>query len=140
MAKGNIYPYIFILALTVLLTSCEKTDKNGLLDGAWQLTSLINLSSNKQVADKNSRIFVYFKLDLMEFRTTTESVHYFARFEHIDDSLFIGTVYKAPFDSIVSISELSKYGIGNGRLYINDLSDSRFTITSDEYKSYYRKY
>ena len=133
--------YILLLMMGSIFASCDKLDKNGDLDGAWQLTSLQRREDETVVADKNSRIYYYFKLDLMELREVSDTMYYLARFQHIGDSLIIGPVYQSPFDSLVAISTVNeKFGIDDGRMHIINLTHNSLILENKRYKINFRKF
>ena len=133
--------YILLFLIGAIFASCDKLDKNGDLDGAWQLTSLQRSEDETVVADKNSRIYYYFKLDLMELREVSDTMYYLARFQHIGDSLIIGPVYQSPFDSLVAISAVNeKFGIDDGRMHIINLTHSSLILENKRYKITFRKF
>ena len=135
------FMYILLFLIGAIIASCDKLDKNGDLDGAWQLTSLQRSEDGTVVADKNSRIFYYFKLDLMELREVSDTMYYLARFKHIGDSLIIGPVYQSPFDSLVAISSVNvKFGIDDGHMHINRLNSNDLILENKRYKITFRKF
>lgn len=137
--KSLLHLYLFMIA--AILASCDKLDKNGDLDGAWQLTSLQRTEDGTVMADKNSRIFYYFKLDLMELRQVNDTMYYLARFKHTGDSLIIGPVYQSPFDSLVVISEVdAKFGIADGHMHVNRLTSDDLELENKQYKIQLRKF
>ena len=135
-----------IILLVLLITasaivSCDKLDKNGALDGSWQLTTLQRKADGVVTADKNSRIYYYFKLDLMELRQVSDTMYYLARFQHIADSLIIGPVYQSPYDSLVAISTVNeKFGIDDGRMHIINLTHNSLILENKRYKINFRKF
>lgn len=142
-SKNKTYISILLLITALVLTnvSCDKIDRNGALEGAWQLTELRRLADDAVVADKNSRIFYYFKLDLMELREVSDTMYYLARFQHTADSLIIGPVYESPYDSIVPVTSVNeKFGIDDGHLHIEHLSGSNLTLDNHLYKIVLRKF
>ena len=133
--------YILLFMIVAVIASCDKLDKNGDLDGAWQLTSLQRSEDGTVVADKNSRIYYYFKLDLMELREVSDTMYYLARFKHLGDSLIIGPVYQSPFDSLVAISSVNeKFGIDDGHMHINRLTSNDLILENKRFMITFRKF
>lgn len=133
---------IFVFSILLIATvSCEKADCNGDLDGMWQLTSWTRLGNGQEVANKYSSIFWHFKLNLMKFEKKNTSFFYLARFQHKEDSLFIGEVHQTPFDSIVSLDSLASYGVeGKGRFKVEALDGKHMVLRDENNRLAFRKY
>ena len=68
----NIASLLIIILLS--LTSCDKVDKNGDLDGMWQC-------QNYSAAIENGKPYLSVQLDLLNIRYADYNIY--ARFEHI---------------------------------------------------------
>ncbi len=128
------------MAVLFCLLSCENMrDHNGDLGGMWQLLEW--KKDTTVVATNEDGIYYHFELKLMELRHLGDGYYYLARFTHTNDSLIVGEVYSQPFDSIVSISDLKKFGVPeDGRFHVDALSDSRMILSSEEGTMKFRKY
>ncbi len=129
-----------ITAVLFCLFSCENMrDHNGDLGGMWQLLEWKR--DTTVVATNEDGIYYHFELKLMKLQHIGDGYHYLARFTHTHDSLIVGEVYSQPFDSIVSISELKKFGVPeDGRFHVDALSDSHMILSSEEGTMKFRKY
>ena len=72
--KRLFYILIFFVA-TLLITSCDKWDCNGDLDGMWQLTEWRDKENNLR-ATKDDMIFYSFQLQMASFRKLSEENYY----------------------------------------------------------------
>lgn len=131
-----------ILLLTLLITlGCDKMDKNGKLDGTWQLKEWTDIKSGNILATNENGIYYYVKLDLIKFRIVNKDPTYLSRFKYTGDSLFIGEVYMSPFDSIVDASYLKDFGVlPDGRFSIEKLTNATMILSNDLYRLSFRKY
>lgn len=130
---------LFMLIQTI--TSCDKMDKNGKLDGTWQMTEWQNKENGDIVATNKDGIYYYVKLDLMKFRIVNKEPTYLSRFQFTKDSLFIGEVYMSPFDSIVDASYLKDFGVlSDGKFHIEKLTNANMVLSNDLYRLSFRKY
>ncbi len=137
--------YVVLILGAVLLVSCEnKRDENGELGGMWQLLEWRN-AQNKIVTDNRSRIFYSIQLKLIRLRNHNDADgNYFqCYFRHTPDSLIIyhPTSYSAK-DSLVSISDLARYGVpADGSFRIQVLNSERMVLSSaDTLTLVFRKY
>lgn len=120
-------------------------DKNGDLDGHWQMTDWRNNTDNSVVADKSSQLFYTIQLELIQIRfKTKEEIGCVALFEHRNDSLILTKAFqqKANTDSLLQdMSTLKKYGVSaDGRFKIVSLSSDHMTLKNDEYTLKFLKY
>lgn len=135
---------LIVAMLCVALCSCEnKRDRNGDLGGMWQLLEWRD-AQNQVVKDKRSRIFYSVQLKLIRLRDYHDSGDYYqCYFRHTPDSLIIyhPTLYSAK-DSIVSLSDLSRYGVpADGKFRIQVLNSDRMVLSSaDTLTLVFRKY
>ncbi len=131
---------IFLITLLLFcLFACENMrDRNGDLGGMWQLLEW--KQDTIVVATNEEGIYYHFELNLMKLQHLGHG-NYLARFTHTQDSLIIGEVYSQPFDSIVGISALKRFGVpDDGRFHIDALSDSHMVLSSEEGTMRFRKY
>lgn len=145
--KNRIYSYLILILLSLmfLFQSCDKMDKNGDLDGHWQMTDWRNNADNSVVADKSSQLFYTIQLELIQIRyKTKEKYGCVALFEHRNDSLILTKAFqqKANTDSLLQdMSTLKKYGVSaDGRFKIVSLSSDHMTLKNDEYTLKFLKY
>ncbi len=129
-----------ITAVLFCLFSCENMrDHNGDLGGMWQLLEW--KKDTTVVATNEDGIYYYFELKLMKLQHIGDGYYYLARFTHTHDSLIVGEVYSQPFDSIVSNSDLKKFGVPeDGKFHVDALSDSHMMLSSEEGTMRFRKY
>lgn len=139
--KKILYTTLILILTASVSSSCDKMDCNGDLDGMWQMTRWEKRADQTIVADNNSGFYYYFKLDLMKFSNVNETTYYLSRFQHIGDSLFIGEVYKSPFDEVVPVEELKHFGGDvHGKFRILELSSSKMILCNTENILSFRKY
>lgn len=139
----QILPFVLLAwLLTLPLTSCDKMDCNGRLDGNWQLTRWEDRSSGEVRADKHTGIYYCVKLDLIQLKRLKEGRPTFlTRFVHRDDSLFIGEVHMSPFDEIVSRDKLVDYGVEpDGKFRVEVLNRDRMVLSNPHSILTFRKY
>ena len=78
-----------ILPLVIAISSCEKKDCNGDLDGMWQLTEWTD-AQGTVVATKEDMIFYGFQLQMMRFdRKTPPYLNCMSSFENMGDRIRI---------------------------------------------------
>lgn len=94
---------IFVVVL-LALSACDKTPKNGLLDGQWQLMEMATKTTPDaidytEVTNKKSeRIFWRFQLDLLSIYTQLGNLNGHtgfstARFQHANGQLNVAPTY-----------------------------------------------
>ncbi len=137
-------PFVSLLFLLALLTtSCDKMDKNGDLDGTWQLLEWTDLASSQPNTEATKKIYMTVKLDLIQFRylNNPDVPQFYTRFTHAGNSLTIGKAFKAPFDEVVPLSQLAPYGITpDGRFTIERLDDERLILSNEANRLTFRRY
>ena len=142
--RKNIETSVYFLIVLFTLLSCDKLDKNGKLDGNWQLTEWMQNSTGRVVADKHDLLFYTIKLELIQFRDCKNGQSpYFAYFEYTDDNLILGQVFQNTANSdIPSTTEaLAQYGVTNdGKFKITKLTSSEMILQNDENTLSFRKY
>lgn len=105
MKRKSYILFIFVAAV-LLMTSCDKWDCNGDLDGMWQLTEWRDKENNVK-ATKEDMIFYSFQLQMASFRMN-------------GDKFFMRTSLEASPD-IIRIFDPIEYG-GNGHDVIKPMS------------------
>ena len=71
----RLFHILIIFVATLLITSCDKRDCNGDLDGMWQLTEWRD-KGNNLIATKDDMIFYSFQLQMASFRKLGEENYY----------------------------------------------------------------
>ena len=104
--KKKIYILFVFVAVVLFMTSCDKWDCNGDLDGMWQLTEWRDKDNNVR-ATKEDMIFYSFQLQMASFRMN-------------GDKFFIRTSLEASPEKI-RIFDPIEYG-GNGHDVIKPMS------------------
>lgn len=134
--------FTFLLLLPLLTGSCDKMDCNGQLDGNWQLTRWEDRNSGSIMADNYTGIYYCVKLNLIKISYLQGDKRTFlTRFSHRNDSLFIGEVYMAPFDEIVSCDSLAECGVEpDGKFRIEVLNSTRMILSNPRSILTFRKY
>jgi len=132
-----------ILGLAVL-TACEnKRDDNGDLGGMWQMVEWRD-AQDRTVANKDDMIFYSVQLKLIELRDYNDGTlgdYYLAYFRHTTDSLIIYHPVNYAKDSLVSLQDLSRYGVpADGRFHIDALTDDKMILSSTQGTMNFRKY
>ena len=127
----NIASLLIIILLS--LTSCDKVDKNGDLDGMWQC-------QNYNGIIENGKPYLSVQLDLLNIRYADYNIY--ARFEHNGNTLRIYNAYSALNDIDTPFSEANEFGDENqthalfcsGFLYsflgTNELGEATLNIKS----------
>ena len=138
--------YIIIAMVAIALTSCDKKDCNGDLDGMWQLIEWRDKDNNVK-ATKEDMIFYSFQLQMASFRKVGEGGNslYESMLEASPTKIRIYNpmVYGGDgHDKILPMSRLSKLGVpDNGIFLIQVLTGSKMQLkTSDEETLVFRKY
>ena len=94
------------LLITILLslTSCDKVDRNGDLDGMWQCQNYSDIT-------ENGKPYLSVQLDLLNIRYANYNIY--ARFEHNGNTLRIYNAYSALNDIDTPFSEANELGDEN---------------------------
>lgn len=143
MRQIQIYILSVIILATFFCVSCEKDDKNGKLDGNWQLTEWKDTQGIIK-ADKSSSIFYTVKLDLIQIQQNNpSSARFLNRFSYFADSLIITKVYVniGNRDSLVTYKEIESFGVpSDGRFHINSLTSDYMELIGLSGILKFRKY
>lgn len=135
--------YIFILCSIAILSSCENKRDNDSLAGFWQMVAWYDNSGNIK-ATKSDNIFYSVQLTLMKFHCLNDEYndYYLSYFNHKGDSLIIYRPVKYVNDSIVSLTDLSRYGVPeDGGFKIEVLNSESLHLSSKETgKLIFRRY
>lgn len=136
--------FLLLMLFCSLFLSCDRMDKNGDLEGNWQMTAWVSKATGDTIADKTSRLFYTVKLELIQFQQKyNPDFPCLAYFEHNGDELILGRVYqnKANSDSLVSMSYLKNFGVSeDGRFHVDYLTDEHLTLSNVDNVLYFRKY
>ncbi|MBO4598715.1 MAG: lipocalin-like domain-containing protein [Bacteroidaceae bacterium] len=147
----NIASLIVILLLS--LTSCDKIDKNGDLDGMWQCQNYSDMI-------EGGKPYLSIQLDLLNIRYADMNIY--ARFEHNGNTLRIYNAYSALNDIDTPFSEANEYGdenqahafkcrwflnsllgtneVGEATLNIKSLTSKQMVLEVGEKELKFRKY
>lgn len=131
--------YILLFAVAVL-SSCQKADINGDLDGFWKLLTIEDFVADTIIDTKEYKRFWSVQLNLLA--TTSEDDNSYVsnyggkgRFQHVGDSLYI---------QMVAInSDLKKVGLYNPedeRFEVVHLSRNKMILRSDDVQLSFRKF
>ena len=137
--------YILILAaLLIALSSCEKRDCNGDLDGMWQLTEWRD-KDNVVKATKEDMIFYSFQLRMASFRKGGDDFFIRSMLEVSPEQIRIYAPAEYAgnrHDEVKPMSVLSVVGVPeDGILWIQTLTSSTMALkTSDQEILTFRKY
>ena len=134
--------YIIAAFITLTMNSCEmKWDKNGDLDGMWQMTEWRNTTTGTIVKTKQDAYYYSIQQDILKIRRVNEGGYYLSLFTKRNDSLIIQRPVFWPKDSVCSLSDLAPYGVpGHGRLHIDMLNSNHMVLSSDTATIAFRKY
>ncbi len=133
-----------LIILLLALSACDnKRDHNGDLGGMWQLTEWRS-PDGTTLATKEDQIFYSVQLNLIRFRDYDDGTwgdYYLAYFRHTPDSLIVYRPVNYAKDSLVSLTDLARYGVpANGRFHIDVLTNDLMVLTSSEGAINFRKY
>lgn len=122
--------------------SCDaKWDKNGDLDGMWQMTEWRNTTTNTIVKTNQDAYYYSFQQDLIKMIKIKEGGYYLSHFTKSADSLYIREPIFWPKEEKRPMSELAKYGVpGHGRFHIDMLTSECMILSSDTATIAFRKY
>ncbi len=127
------------------MTSCDKWDCNGDLDGMWQLTEWRDQDNNVK-ATKEDMIFYSFQLQMASFRKQSGGDYYISSMlEVMPDQIRIynPAVYRGGgHDEIQEMSKLAIYGVPEDGIFkIQVLTGSNMELkTNTEETLVFRKY
>ena len=147
----NIASLLIIILLS--LTSCDKVDKNGDLDGMWQCQNYSGII-------ENGKPYLSVQLDLLNIRYADYNIY--ARFEHNGNTLRIYNAYSALNDIDTPFSEANEFGdenqthalfcsgflysflgtneLGEATLNIKSLTSKQMILEVGEKELFFRKY
>jgi len=133
-----------LFTLTLLLTSCFRTETNGEFGGNWQMTEWID-NADQSVYATNQTLPLYYTVhrDLIKFQdmSSPTSTYYLATFHRTADSLVLEKVFDSPIDTIVPFHQLNVVGIDStGRFYMSELTNNKMTLKNHLYTIRFRKY
>lgn len=133
--------YTFYI-LFLLLSSCDmKWDKNGDLDGMWQMTEWRNTTKGTIEKTKLDAYYYCFQQDMITMQKIGSSGYYISHFCKQNDSLIIQRPVFWPKDSTCNISDLAPFGVpGHGRFHIDMLNSDHMVLSSDTAAISFRKY
>lgn len=142
--KGKLY-ILVLTAIMMAVTSCDKRDCNGDLDGMWQLTEWRD-KNNVVKATKEDMIFYSFQLRMAAFRKLGDN-HFFMRTmleaapERIriyDPAEYVGDGH----DEVQPMSVLSVVGVPeDGIFWVQTLTGSAMVLkTNGQDLLTFRKY
>lgn len=142
--KKNIYILILFVA-TLTITSCDKWDCNGDLDGMWQLTEWRDNENNVK-ATKDDMIFYSFQLQMASFRKLSEENYYVSSMLEVgseqiriyNPAIYVGDGH----DKLFPMSILSIVGVPeDGIFHIDVLTGSTMKLkTNTQETLVFRKY
>ena len=143
--KKIIYILILFVA-TLTITSCDKWDCNGDLDGMWQLTEWRDNENNVK-ATKDDMIFYSFQLQMASFRKLSEENYYVSSMLEVgseqiriyNPAIYDGDGHDKLFNSL---SILSIVGVPeDGIFHIDVLTGSTMKLkTNTQETLVFRKY
>lgn len=133
---------VFLLFAFCFFASCDnKWDKNGDLDGMWQMTEWRNTETQRVVATQEDGFYYSIQQQLIKFQTTDRNSHYLAYFTHTGDSLFIASPTEWPSNTVRPMTELEKYGVpADGRFHIDVLNNKHMVLSTETQTLTFRKY
>lgn len=142
--KKNIYILILFVA-TLTITSCDKWDCNGDLDGMWQLTEWRDNENNVK-ATKDDMIFYSFQLQMASFRKLSEENYYVSSMLEVGSEqirIYNPAIYDGDgHDKLFPMSILSIVGVPeDGIFHIDVLTGSTMKLkTNNQETLVFRKY
>ena len=142
--KKIIYRLILFVA-TLTITSCDKWDWNGDLDGMWQLTEWRDNENNVK-ATKDDMIFYSFQLQMASFRKLSEENYYVSSMLEVGSEqirIYNPAIYDGDgHDKLFPMSILSIVGVPeNGIFHIDVLTGSTMKLkTNNQETLVFRKY
>ncbi len=142
--KKIIYILILFVA-TLTITSCDKWDCNGDLDGMWQLTEWRDNENNVK-ATKDDMIFYSFQLQMASFRKLSEENYYVSSMLEVGSEqirIYNPAIYDGDgHDELFPMSILSIVGVPeDGIFHIDVLTGSTMKLkTNTQETLVFRKY
>ena len=142
--KKIIYILILFVA-TLIITSCDKWDCNGDLDGMWQLTEWRDNENNVK-ATKDDMIFYSFQLQMASFRKISEENYYVSSMLAVGSEtirIYNPAIYDGDgHDKLFPMSILSIVGVPeDGIFHIDVLTGSTMKLkTNTQETLVFRKY
>ena len=142
--KKIIYILILFVA-TLTITSCDKWDCNGDLDGMWQLTEWRDNENNVK-ATKDDMIFYSFQLQMASFRKLSEENYYVSSMLEVGSEqirIYNPAIYDGDgHDKLLPMSILSIVGVPeDGIFHIDVLTGSTMKLkTNTQETLVFRKY
>ena len=138
----KIFYIIYFTFCILLMAGCEmKWDKNGDLDGMWQMTAWRNTTKGTIEKTKQDAYFYSIQQDMITIQKIGSGVYYISNFSKRNDSLIIQRPVFWPKDSICNISDLAPFGVpGHGRFHIDMLNSNHMVLSSDTASISFRKY
>ena len=142
--KKIIYILILFVA-TLIITSCDKWDCNGDLDGMWQLTEWRDNENNVK-ATKDDMIFYSFQLQMASFRKLSEENYYVSSMLEVGSEqirIYNPAIYDGDgHDKLFPMSILSIVGVPeDGIFHIDVLTGSTMKLkTNTQETLVFRKY
>lgn len=133
--KGKLY-ILALVALLMALTSCDKRDCNGDLDGMWQLTEWRD-KDNMVKATKEDMIFYSFQLRMATFRKQNgEQINLLSTMLEVSPErirIYEPAVYAGDkHDEVLPMSALSEYGVPeDGIFWVQVLTGSTMVLKTN---------
>lgn len=128
----------------IVMASCGKMDKNGKLDGNWQMVEWRDNATGNLLKDNSAQLFYTVKLELIQLQDKNSgAMPYLAYFTHKGDSLLLGKVFKKlnNTDSLASYSDLRQYGVSSdGKFFVELLTDEHMVLKNSTNTLKFRKY
>lgn len=141
------FKFIVVLTLsfvTISQFSCDKLDKNGDLDGNWQLVEWRDNATDTVLTSFQKSLYYTVKLDLIQFlQIGDNNLPCISYFKHHGDSLIITQAFqtKSNSDSLVTIDYLKKYGVSeDGKFIIKCLNKNNMILSNSNNTLTFRKY
>ena len=120
---------VSILAVAILLTACQKEDKNGDLGGFWKLLQIEETATEKVINKRNEDCFWSIQLKLIEIKENL------GRFQHTGDSLFVQMI-----ETTGNMSDYGIYNQKNERFRVNHLDRNGMILESKHAVLTFRKF
>lgn len=120
---------VSILAVAILLTACQKEDKNGDLGGFWKLLQIEETATEKVINKRNEDCFWSIQLKLIEINEKL------GRFQHTGDSLFVQMI-----ETTGNMSDYGIYNQKNERFRVNHLDRNGMILESKHAVLTFRKF
>ena len=119
--KKRAYILFILVAAVMSLTSCDKWDCNGDLDGMWQLTEWRDKDNNIK-ATKEDLIFYSFQLQMASFRKQSDGDFYMSSMLEVSPDqirIYNPAVYGGDgHDKIKEMSRLSIVGVPEDGIFL----------------------